>query len=182
MDSAMEECTIPPLKVSLKPFLLGLKYAYLDVEHNCPVIVNNALDDPSLEKLLVLLRKYKGVIRYSINDIKGINPSLGMYRTHLNDDLFTSIKPQRRLNPNMKEVVKTEILKLLKAGIIYSISDSRWVNPIHAVSKKGGMTIIQGESGEMIPSRTTTSWRVCIGYRKLNKATRMVHFPLPFIN
>ena len=82
----------------------------------------------------------------------------------------------------MKEVVKNEILKLLRASIIYSISDSRWVSPIHVVPKKGGMTIIEGESGEMIPSRTATSWRVCIDYRKLNKATRKDHFPLPFID
>ncbi|CAO2827405.1 unnamed protein product [Amaranthus hypochondriacus] len=62
VDSTKEECTMPPPKVSLKPLPSGLIYAYLDVEHDCPVIVNDALDDPSLEKLLVLLRKYKGVI------------------------------------------------------------------------------------------------------------------------
>ncbi|XP_073304112.1 uncharacterized protein [Primulina huaijiensis] len=37
-------------------------------------------------------------------------------------------QPQRRLNPHMKEVVKNEVLKLLDAGIIYPISDSKWVN------------------------------------------------------
>ncbi|XP_026440159.1 uncharacterized protein LOC113338975, partial [Papaver somniferum] len=31
--------------------------------------------------------------------------------------------------PNMKEVVRTEVLKLLDAGIIYPISDSKWVSP-----------------------------------------------------
>ena len=60
---------------------------------------------------------------YSIGNIKGISHSLGMHRIHLNDDIFTSIEPQRRQNPNMKGVVKIESLKLLKAGIIYSISD-----------------------------------------------------------
>ena len=33
---------------------------------------------------------------------------------------------QRWLNPKMKEVVRNEILKLLEAGIIYPIADSRW--------------------------------------------------------
>ena len=40
-----------------------------------PIIVNAELDDIHIEKVLVVLRKYKNVIGYSIDDIKGINPS-----------------------------------------------------------------------------------------------------------
>ena len=79
MDSAIEDCTMPPPKVLLKPLPHALIYTYLDVKHKCPVIANDTLDDSSLEKLLVLLRKYKGVIGYSIDDIKGISPSLDMH-------------------------------------------------------------------------------------------------------
>ena len=43
---------------------------------------------------------------------------------------------QIRLNPKMKEVVRTEILKLLEAGIIYPIADSRWVSHVHCVPKR----------------------------------------------
>ena len=52
------------------------------------------------------------------------------------------IAHQRWLNPKMKEVVRTEILKLLEAGIIYPIADSRWVSHVHCVPKKGGITIV----------------------------------------
>jgi hypothetical protein len=38
------------------------------------------------------------------------------------------IDHQRRLNPRMKDVVRTKILKLLEAGIIYPMADSRWVS------------------------------------------------------
>ena len=82
----------------------------------------------------------------------------------------------------MKEVVKKEVLKLLNAGIIYAISDSPWVSPVQVVPKKGGMTVVKNEKDEMIATRTVTGWRVCIDYRKLNKATRKDHFPLPFID
>jgi hypothetical protein len=37
---------------------------------------------------------------------------------------------QRWLNNAVREVVKKEVLKLLKAGVIYPISDSEWVSPI----------------------------------------------------
>ncbi|KAL4354227.1 hypothetical protein GQ457_06G011410 [Hibiscus cannabinus] len=82
----------------------------------------------------------------------------------------------------MKDVVRKEILKWLDAGIIYPISDSEWVSPVQCVPKKGGITVISNEKNELIPTRTVTGWRVCMDYRKLNKATRKDHFPLPFID
>jgi hypothetical protein len=82
----------------------------------------------------------------------------------------------------MREVVKKEVLKLLKFGVIYPISDSEWVCPVQVVLKKGGMTVICNEKNELIPQRTFNSWWMCIDYRKLNNATRKDHFPLPFFD
>jgi hypothetical protein len=82
----------------------------------------------------------------------------------------------------MRELVKKEVLKLLKAGVIYPVSNSEWVNPVQLVPKKGGMTIIRNKKNELIPQRTVTSWWMCIDYQKLNKATWKDHFPLPFID
>ena len=56
---------------------------------------------------------------------------------------------QRLLNPKMKEVVRTEILKLLEAGIIYPIADSRWVSPMHCVPKRGGITVVPNDKNEL---------------------------------
>ncbi|KAL4363212.1 hypothetical protein GQ457_04G021090 [Hibiscus cannabinus] len=82
----------------------------------------------------------------------------------------------------MKNVVRKEIWKWLNACIIYPISDSEWASPVQCVPKKGGITVISNEENELIPTRTITGWRVCMDYRKLNKATRKDHFPLPFID
>ncbi|XP_043817360.1 uncharacterized protein LOC122725014, partial [Manihot esculenta] len=89
---------------------------------------------------------------------------------------------QRRLNPPMMEVVKKEIVKLLDIGVIYPISDSKWVSPIHVVPKKTGITIVPNSEGELVPTRVQNGWRVCMDYRKLNTATRKDHFPLPFMD
>ncbi|GJX12830.1 hypothetical protein Tco_0204588 [Tanacetum coccineum] len=41
-----------------------------------------------------------------------------------------SVQTQRRVNPNIKEVVKKEVIKLIDAGLIYPISDSPWIQRI----------------------------------------------------
>ncbi|CAA7044127.1 unnamed protein product [Microthlaspi erraticum] len=85
---------------------------------------------------------------------------------------YPVIEPQRRLNPNLKEVVKKEILKLLDAGIIYPISDSTWISPVHCVPKKGGINVIKNDKEELIPTRTIVEHRMCLDYRKLNSTSR----------
>jgi hypothetical protein len=86
----------------------------------------------------------------------------------------------RRLNNAMREVVKKEVLKLLKAAVIYLIPDDEWVSPVQVVPKKGGMIVIRNEKNELIPQQTVTGLQMCIDYWKLNKATRKDHFLLPF--
>ncbi|KAJ9544667.1 hypothetical protein OSB04_024374 [Centaurea solstitialis] len=171
-----------PPKVDLKPLPPHLKYVFLDSDDTYPVIVNAFLKDNELNKLLKVLRKYRMVIGYSIDDLKGISPSFCMHRILLENESASSIEHQRRLNPNMKEVVQKEVMKLLKAGIIYPISDSAWVSPVQVVPKKGGLTVVKNDKDELISTRTVTGWRMCIDYRKLNLATRKDHFPLPFID
>ncbi|GKE85508.1 reverse transcriptase domain-containing protein [Tanacetum coccineum] len=55
----------------------------------------------------------------------------------MEDEFKPSVQPQRRVNPNINEVVKKEVIKLLDARLIYPISDSPWVSPIQVVPKKG---------------------------------------------
>ena len=82
----------------------------------------------------------------------------------------------------MKDVVKKEIMKWLDVGIIYPILDSSCVSLVQCMLKKKGITVIENENNELIPTRTVTGWRICIDYQKLNKATMKDHFPLPFLD
>nr|GEW33596.1 reverse transcriptase domain-containing protein [Tanacetum cinerariifolium] len=92
------------------------------------------------------------------------------------------MQSQRRVNLKIYDVIKKEVEKLLDAGLIYPISDSPWVSPIHCVPKKGGMTVIKNDENELVPTRLVMGWRVCIDYRKLNEAIRKDHIPLPFMD
>nr|GEY48309.1 reverse transcriptase domain-containing protein [Tanacetum cinerariifolium] len=64
------------------------------------------------------------------------------------EEKFALIK--RRVNPKIHDVIKKEVEKLLDAGLIYLISDSPWVSPIHCVPKKGGFTVVENEENELI--------------------------------
>ena len=82
----------------------------------------------------------------------------------------------------MMEVVKAEILKLLDAGVIYPITDSKWVAPIHVVPKKTGITLVKNKNDKLIPTHISSGWRMCVDYKKLNLFTRKGHFPLPLMD
>ena len=82
---------------------------------------------------------------------------------------------QRRLHPKMKEVVRKEVIKLIEAGIIYPIADSKWVSLVHCVPKKGGIIVVPNANEELIAQRLVTGYKMCIDFRKLNKVTRKDH-------
>ena len=92
------------------------------------------------------LKKHHGAIGYTLDDLKGISPTLCM-----------------------KEVVRNEKLKLLEAGIIYPIAGSKCVSPTHYVPKKGGITVVPNDKNELIPQRIVTGYRMVIDFRKLKK-------------
>nr|GFC50948.1 reverse transcriptase domain-containing protein [Tanacetum cinerariifolium] len=77
----------------------------------------------------------------------------------------------KELPPHLEYAFLEEVIKLLEAGLIYPISDSPWVSPVHCVPKKGGFTVVKNEDNELKPTRLVTGWRVCIDYRKLKEAT-----------
>ena len=77
-----------------------------------------------------MLKKRIRAISWQILDIRGISPSYYMHKIIMEDGYKPTIERTRRLNPNMQEVVKKEVVKLLDTGIIYPISDSSWVSPI----------------------------------------------------
>ncbi|GJU63104.1 reverse transcriptase domain-containing protein [Tanacetum coccineum] len=179
IKTSLEE---PPTDLKLKPLPDNLEYVFLEEPSFLPVIISSQLTNEKKNKLVSVLKKHKQAFAWKTTDIPGICPSFCKHKIQLLDDKKPVVQKQRRLNPNMQEVVKKEIMKLLDTGIIYPIADSPWVSPIHCVPKKGGITVVTNENDELVPTRTVTGWRVCIDYRKLNEATTKDHFPLPFMD
>nr|GEW22089.1 reverse transcriptase domain-containing protein [Tanacetum cinerariifolium] len=176
--SSVEE----PPKLELKELPSHLEYAFLEDSNKLPVIIAKNLKLDGREALINVLKSHKQAIAWNIFDIKGIDLRFYTHKILMEDDYKPALQSQRSVNPKIHDVIKKEVIKLLDAGMIYPISDSPWVSPIHCVPKKGCMTVVANENNELIQTRLVIGWRLCIDYRKLNDATRKDHFPLPFMD
>lgn len=61
-------------------------------------------------------------------------------------------------------VMKKEVMKLLNVGIIYPISNRKWVSLVRVVPKKGDMTVVQNNRGDPVATRIVTRLMICINY------------------
>ncbi|GJX18321.1 hypothetical protein Tco_0219153 [Tanacetum coccineum] len=153
IKTSLEE---PLTDLKLKPLPDNLEYVFLEEPPFLPIIISSQLSEEDTNKLVYVLKKHKQAFAWKTTDIPGICPSFCKHKIQLMEDKKLVVQKQRRLNPNMKEVVKKEIVKLLNTCIIYPITDSPWVSPIHCVPKKGGITIVTNERNELVPTRTVT--------------------------
>ncbi|GJR48361.1 hypothetical protein Tco_1316464 [Tanacetum coccineum] len=154
IKTSLEE---PPTDLELKPLPDNLAYVFLEEPCLLPVIISSQLSAQNKSKLISVLKKHKEAFAWKTTDIPRICPSFCKHKIQLLDDKKPVVQKQRRLNLNMQEVVKKEIVKLLDTGIIYPIAGSPWVSPIHCVPKKHGITVV-------------------------TEATTKDHFPLPFMD
>ncbi|CAM8913043.1 unnamed protein product [Rhodiola kirilowii] len=169
-------------KIELKPLPGHLKYTFLGDNNTLPVIIKSGLEAGQERSLTKVLKQHKLAIGWTLADLRGVSPAVCMHRILLEDGAKQSREPQRQLNPIMMEIIQKEVQKLLDADVIYPISNSQWVSPVHVVPKKSGITVEEDAEGKMVTTRIKNGWRMCINYRKLNAVIRKDHFPLPFID
>ncbi|GKG00723.1 hypothetical protein Tco_0302413, partial [Tanacetum coccineum] len=149
-----------PPEVELKDLPPHLEYAFLEGDDKLPVIIAKDLSVKEKAALIKVLKSRKQAIAWKLSDIKGINPEFCTHKILMEEDYEPSVQIQRRVNLKIiHDVIKKEVEKLLDAGLIYPISDSPWVSPVHCVPKKGGMTVITNEENELIPTRLVMGWR-----------------------
>ncbi|GJX44753.1 reverse transcriptase domain-containing protein [Tanacetum coccineum] len=160
-----------PPEVELKDLPPHLEYAFLEGIDKLPVIIAKVLKDEEKSALIKVLKSHKRALAWQLFDIKGINPEFCTHKILIENDFKPVVQHQRRVNPKIHEVMKKEVLKLLDAGLIYPISDSPWVSPVHCVPKKGGFTVVENDENELIPTRLVMGWRVYASYYDIIEKT-----------
>nr|GEU37258.1 hypothetical protein [Tanacetum cinerariifolium] len=131
VNSSIDE----PPELELIELLSHLEYAYLEGTNKLPMIIAKDLKDDEKEALLKVLKSHKQAIAWKIFDIKGIDPRFCTYKILMKDDFKPTVQSQRRVNQKFM---------------------SPWVSPIHCVPKKEGITIVENENNELIPTRLVT--------------------------
>ncbi|XP_071704608.1 uncharacterized protein [Rutidosis leptorrhynchoides] len=119
-----------------------------DTKAQFPVIIASHRSGNEKGGLISILKAYKKASSWKITDIPRMSLSYCTHKILLEDDLKPVVQRQRMSNPNMKEVVKKEVVKFLDAGLIYPISDSPWVGLERVVPKKGvqSLSLMKGIS------------------------------------
>ena len=143
---------------------ISSKSITVEIEPSKTLNINPDLIVAETQQLMKLLLENKEAFAWDYMDMKGISPELCTHQIYIKEGCRPVCQPKRRMNPNLREIMKQELQKLLNAGFIYPIYDSEWVSPLVIVPKKNG------------------KWRVCVDYRALNKTTQNDHFPLSFID
>ncbi|GJV88090.1 hypothetical protein Tco_1532028, partial [Tanacetum coccineum] len=130
-DSPFEKITIntdykiktsieePLTDLELKPLPDNLEYVFLEEPSFLPIIISSQLSKEKKRKLIFVLKKHKQAFAWKTTDIHGICSSFRKHKIQLLDDKKPVVQKQRRLNPNIQEVVKKESMKLLDTSIIY---------------------------------------------------------------
>nr|GEW22138.1 reverse transcriptase domain-containing protein [Tanacetum cinerariifolium] len=145
-----------PLVVELKDLPPHLEYAFLEGNEKLPVIIAKYLSVEEKTALITVLKSHKRAIAWKLSDIKGINPEFCTHKILMEEEFEPAVQHQRRVNHKINDVIKQEVIKLLKARLIYPISDSPWVRPVHCVPKKRGFIVVENEDNELIPTRLVT--------------------------
>ncbi|GJY74582.1 reverse transcriptase domain-containing protein [Tanacetum coccineum] len=113
IKTSLEE---PPTDLELKPLPDNLEYVFLEEPSFLPVIISSKLSTLNKSKLVSVLKKHKEAFAWKTTDIPGIYPSFYKHKIQLLEDKKPVVQKQRRSNPNMQEVVKKDIVKLLDIG------------------------------------------------------------------
>nr|GEU97832.1 reverse transcriptase domain-containing protein [Tanacetum cinerariifolium]GEV20835.1 reverse transcriptase domain-containing protein [Tanacetum cinerariifolium] len=155
-----------PPEVKLKDLPHHLEYTFLEGDDKLPVIIVKDLSIEEKTALITVLKSHKRAIAWKLSDIKGIDPEFFTHKILMEEDFKPAVQHQRRVNLKLHDVIKQEVLKLFDAGLIYPISDSPWVSPVHCVPKKDGFTVVENKENELILTCLVTGWHVCIDYHQ----------------
>nr|XP_027103138.1 uncharacterized protein LOC113724435 [Coffea arabica]XP_027103142.1 uncharacterized protein LOC113724438 [Coffea arabica] len=111
-----------------------------------------------------LLEEYAEIFAWSADDMPGIPTELAVHRLHVDPNVRPVKQKKRNFAPERKEVVKSEVGKLLEAKIVKEVYYPTWLaNPV-------------------LVKKEERAWRMCVDFTDLNKACPKDCYPLPRID
>jgi hypothetical protein len=88
-----EKVSKPGINFELKQLPVNLKYVFLGSGTNYPAIISSELNEIDEEKLIQVLKKHKSAIGWTIEDLKGISPTVCMHKILMEDNQKPVVQP-----------------------------------------------------------------------------------------
>ena len=106
--------------------------------HSSSKYVNLGVDctTEEVDQYVALLKEYIDVFAWTYDDIKAYDKTIFQRIIPLREGVKPVKQKIRMMNPNLKPLVKIELEKLKKEGIIYPIRHSYWLSNLVIVRKK----------------------------------------------
>ncbi|MCO5575802.1 hypothetical protein L7F22_029607 [Adiantum nelumboides] len=123
-------------------------------------MLSKDLTEEDKQAYLTMLEDFPRLLIKGYDQVTGV--TVMQHHITLKKGSKPTVQWLQRLGVIQQDALLAEVRKLLNARFIYPVEDLEWVSPVVVTSKKNG------------------KWRVCVGYKPLNTATKRDHFPLPF--
>ena len=75
--------------------------------------INKNLEKSQQEELTKILQKHSTTFAWEYTDMKDIDPKTCIHHIYIEENSGPIRQPQRRMNPNLREIMKEELQKLL---------------------------------------------------------------------
>ncbi|MCO5587643.1 hypothetical protein L7F22_041594 [Adiantum nelumboides] len=129
-----------------------------------PIHISKQLEDSFHKELIALLQEFQDVFAWEYSDMRELDPKFYQHKIHLKPDAVSIKRHSYWMDPNLAKQVKVEIDRFPQVGFITLIDNPKWLSPIVVVPKKNKKI------------------EIYVDYRKLDGATVLNPFPLPFLD
>ncbi|CAN6698251.1 unnamed protein product [Malus baccata var. baccata] len=126
--------------------------------------------DEDMQTPIILGRPFMATARTLI-DVEARTLTLRVQDQFVVFSLFEATKRPDSLLPviidaDLSSTKEDKLLRILRS--YQDAIDSKWISPTQVVPKRYGITIVKNDNNELVPTRLTTGWRMCVAYRKIN--------------
>ena len=77
--------------------------------------INVGLSENQQAQLLKVLKKQARAFAWEYTDMKGTHPNTYIHHIYMDPNISPVRKPQRRMNPALKDIIKEELQKILSS-------------------------------------------------------------------
>ncbi|KAL0445004.1 UNVERIFIED_CONTAM: hypothetical protein Slati_2223100 [Sesamum latifolium] len=126
--------------------------------------IGSQMEEATRREVVRCLQRNIDVFAWTPQDLEGIDPEVITHHLSIDPQVKSVKQKKRHFGSEKDKIIQIVIDKLVAAGHVEEIQFPEWLSNVFLVPKPAG------------------KWRMCIGFRDLNKACLKDFYPLPQID